>query len=381
MDPNIPWRALAAQMKLAPWRAPPEGQPSPTKAAAQQMSAAWNLGPAGSMLIEHSHNTQGTADAHAKVFVAAGTGHGLVHVWQAVGWGACLWQRVAVKGQVADAPIAGLAFTADGCMLAATGGSLGGIWTWDSSTWEGSWQPGGPTFIFQFLGSDWPQALTHPRLLVCPRGPSFAPTILPVRCPPKGRGINGLSQPLSAGASKTEDLVPLLDGPRNSLGLQDLMQTYLPQRLPPASSWQPPVAAADPTQEAAHSESVEAAEFDGATALAAPQAAPQAADVRRQAAATAVDVPRHVQQYSALQDVCQNTPSEAGPQVMRRKVGKQLAPQWVASRAAKPQLSDLWRAKEQVTSALDTRPLPVPSTITQRNVAQQIARQILRGSR
>ena len=100
MDPNIPWRALAAQMKLAPWRAPPEGQPSPTKAAAQQMSAAWNLGPAGSMLIEHSHNTQGTADAHAKVFVAAGTGHGLVHVWQAVGWGACLWQRVAVKGQV-----------------------------------------------------------------------------------------------------------------------------------------------------------------------------------------------------------------------------------------------------------------------------------------
>ena len=71
----------------------------------------------------------------------------------------------------------------------------------------------------------------------------------------------------------------------------------------------------------------------------------------------------------------------AGPQVMRRKVGKQLAPQWVASRAAKPQLSDLWRAKEQVTSALDTRPLPVPSTITGRNLAQQIARQILRGSR
>lgn len=66
---------------------------------------------------------------------------------------------------------------------------------------------------------------------------------------------------------------------------------------------------------------------------------------------------------------------------MRRKVGKQLAPQWVASRAAKPQLSDMWRAKEQVTSMLDTRPLPVVPTATRRSVAKSIASQILSDAR
>ena len=59
---------------------------------------------------------------------------------------------------------------------------------------------------------------------------------------------------------------------------------------------------------------LEMAEFDRPTALAAPEAAGRAAEVRRQAAAAAVEVPRHVRQYAALQTVSQNIPSEAGEQ-------------------------------------------------------------------
>ena len=57
---------------------------------------------------------------------------------------------------------------------------------------------------------------------------------------------------------------------------------------------------------------LDTAEFHGPTAFAAPQAASRAADVRRQAAAAAVDVPRHAQQYAALQTIHQNVPFDAG---------------------------------------------------------------------
>lgn len=109
---------------------------------------------------------------------------------------------------------------------------------------------------------------------------------------PAGNQVSAWSQQrLIQNRPQSASLLPEAGPPAGSLATPQLQSSlYLAQQL----------------------QSVEAAEFDGATALAAPQAAPQAADVRRQAAATAVDVPRHVQQYSALQDVCQNTPSEAG---------------------------------------------------------------------
>ncbi len=65
-------------------------------------------------------------------------------------------------------------------------GSFGGIWAWETATWEGAWQPGGPVLAFQFLGLDWPGALSQPQLLVCPKSPPFATLLLPIPLPQVG---------------------------------------------------------------------------------------------------------------------------------------------------------------------------------------------------
>ncbi|KAK9841431.1 hypothetical protein WJX74_005678 [Apatococcus lobatus] len=466
MDPNIPWSALAAQMDMAPWQDPPQGQLPPTQAALASRPGVL-LGLAALQPDRQreweGHGTSGNGPKLVKIFVAAGSAHGLVHVWQALGWGSSMWQRVAIKGQVADAPIEGLSFMADGSMLAAIGGSLGGVWAWDSSTWEGCWQPGGPAIAFEFLGPDWAEALSRPHLLICPKSAPFVPFLLPV--PRSQAGHHTLQEqraaiPRPAGQAdigayaEGQDTFAANQAPKTSLHLPfqassdptqeapqsqaclPLLQPILPNFLPvkhlngdravadtaehtnppgpsheaqcytdrtaqgsrtdKASSQGVDVPAADFKPRAASSglavphlnssvhlaqqlSRLEMAEFHGPTAIV--QAAGKAAGVRKQAAATAVDVPRHVQQYAALQTVSQNVSSEAGLSTMRRKVGKQLAPQWVASRAAKPQLSDMWRANEQVASVLDTRPLPAMPRATRRSVAKRIADQILRDAR
>lgn len=169
LDPYVPWSAMAAQMNVAPWEAPPHGKVPPVQAAAlmrcepstssfQQQPTHRQLDPgldsggrvqeqitAGGTsqeavsIAEHMQSemeigghmygrtmtgaqvpSQDEAENQlrereamgwsaeqmqhpfggAKVFVVAGTAHGLVHIWQAVGWGASMWQRIAVKGQV-----------------------------------------------------------------------------------------------------------------------------------------------------------------------------------------------------------------------------------------------------------------------------------------
>ncbi len=136
LDPGIPWSAVAAQMNLAPWETPVQGTVPPLQAAATAphvfghpilMSSTQPQAPTNQLesagqpgaIIEAGKERQHQLEGHAqmqngqqsgglldgsvgvpKVFVAAGTAHGLVHVWQALGWGTSMWQRTAVKGQV-----------------------------------------------------------------------------------------------------------------------------------------------------------------------------------------------------------------------------------------------------------------------------------------
>ena len=136
LDPGIPWSAVAAQMNLAPWETPVQGTVPPIQAAATAqhgfghptlMSSTQPQAPTNQLdsagqphaFIKAGDERQHQIEEHAqmqaeqkngglmdgsvgfpKVFVAAGTAHGLVHVWQALGWGTSMWQRTAVKGQV-----------------------------------------------------------------------------------------------------------------------------------------------------------------------------------------------------------------------------------------------------------------------------------------
>lgn len=103
MDPNIPWSALAAQMDVAPWQALPPGLVPPTQAATasglgfQHATAAT---PQHHLDEQQSQDASGSGQRLVKIFIAAGSAHGLVHIWQALGWGNAMWQRVAIKGQV-----------------------------------------------------------------------------------------------------------------------------------------------------------------------------------------------------------------------------------------------------------------------------------------
>lgn len=103
MDPTIPWSAMAAQMDVAPWQAPPPGLVPYTQTATASGPGLQRTTGATSSTHPDEQHSQAASDSGqraVKIFLAAGSAHGLVHIWQALGWGNAMWQRVAIKGQV-----------------------------------------------------------------------------------------------------------------------------------------------------------------------------------------------------------------------------------------------------------------------------------------
>ena len=117
---------------------------------------------------------------------------------------------------------------------------------------------------------------------------------------------------------------------------------------------------------AAKIDRLQAEQFDAAAVLQDPDVQKRVAG----AAAMAANVPRDAHLYHGLQSLREVDIPEEAPKL----VPKQLHPAWVAKQHLKPELADLWTAKEQYRAVLTTAVAPRHVRISQNCVAESLLR-------
>ena len=117
---------------------------------------------------------------------------------------------------------------------------------------------------------------------------------------------------------------------------------------------------------AAKIDRLQAEQFDAAAVLQDP-------DVQKRvavAAAVAANVPRDAHLYQGLQSLREVIVPEEAPKL----VPKQLHPAWVAKQHLKPELADLWTAKEQYKAVLTTAVVPRHVKLSRDCIAESLLR-------
>ncbi|KAK9806325.1 hypothetical protein WJX72_010354 [[Myrmecia] bisecta] len=107
-------------------------------------------------------------------------------------------------------------------------------------------------------------------------------------------------------------------------------------------------------------------EFDARAALAAPDAKQQSLIC----AAAGADLPAGASKYSDLAPLEEPEQQASAP----RRLPKQLHPAWLASRAAKPAMGDLWREEAQCVQIADTPPLAYHVAFSRQAIAEAALR-------
>ena len=117
---------------------------------------------------------------------------------------------------------------------------------------------------------------------------------------------------------------------------------------------------------AAKLDRLQAEQFDAAAVLQDPDVQKRVAS----AAAVAANVPRDAHLYHGLQSLHEVAVPVDAPKL----VPKQLHPAWVAKQHLKPELADLWTAKEQYRAVLTTAVVPRHVTLSRDRVAESLLR-------
>ena len=117
---------------------------------------------------------------------------------------------------------------------------------------------------------------------------------------------------------------------------------------------------------AAKIDRLQAEQFDAAAVLQDPNVQKRVAS----AAAVAANVPRDAHLYHGLQSLREVVIPEDAPKL----VPKQLHPAWVAKLHLKPELADLWTAKEQYRAVVTTAVVPRHVRLSRDCVAESFLR-------